>query len=892
MALPKPPLNPATSIPNNPFGYPETDFICTQSNPLIVGSGICINYACGCVYTAGGGGTLTGITGTAPIAIGGTATTPDVSVGTASTTALGVTQLYDGVDSTSTTLALTAAAGACLQQQITALSVTSNLALAGTYGTPGVMLSTTADGVAAGFTTGLQLPVASATNEGYFAIITDEGTYTPPGGTPVVATKGDWFLSDGTAWEFLDVGASYPAATTDLAGIVELATLAEAEAKLDATRAVTPSTLQNYVLCTCFTKGQLLTGTSTVGVGCVFPYSGISGQVLTTDVTAPSGFAWCTPPVPNGIPCACLAAKGDILTALGAATPTALPVGPDGCVLVACSISPTGLCWGTAAPPASGIPCNCLTSIGSLITTNSPFTPYTLLPGANGNVLTACNTCPGGLYWSTSSSPVPAEPLVLGIVYGCTTGGNGNTFLGCNTLLQGLRNIAIGNSISCLGSTSDAIVLTSCRAIPSNNCSVVIGNCTLGGATTGECNVAIGHAALLSAGSVTGAVALGAGAGISGLGGNCDITVIGHNAGQFTQTGAIAIGGGGPAGGFGAGQCSQAYAVSIGSGSSGLDGAGFRSGDSAISIGTGAGYISQSNSINIGARAGFCSQNRSISIGTCESFATGDSSGADTIAIGTAAGVQSGCGSIAIGYRANGVFVSSCGPHNIAIGWESTSSTTSNSCRNIAIGYRAQLIDVSSDVTLIGTCACSGSGNCNVVIGTLSYADPGGAGKSIIMGSNTITTAPGAIAIGNDANVSTPDTVYIQASPGTYRCFNSATPSPNWLGASDARDKTDIQDLALGLDFLRSVQPRTFVWEPRASEAVHSGCKASGFIAQEVLEVLEKHDARYTGIVSDADPEHLALADGGFMPMVINAIKELATEMETLKAELAALKKL
>jgi microcystin-dependent protein len=60
--------------------------------------------------------------------------------------------------------------------------------------------------------------------------------------------------------------------------------------------------------------------------------------------TAPPGSSTC------GIPCQCLTAKGGLVTATAADTPSALPVGTNGQFLVANSACATGLQWGSALP--------------------------------------------------------------------------------------------------------------------------------------------------------------------------------------------------------------------------------------------------------------------------------------------------------------------------------------------------------------------------------------------------------------------------------------------------------------------------------------------------------------------------------------------------------------
>jgi len=307
--------------------------------------------------TAAGSGLapLTALTGTAPIGVTA-GTTPVVSICSASTTTPGAVQLYDNTDSTSTTLALTAAQGFSLQQQIDALTFATNLTLAGTFNAgTSQMLAVTGDGTSAGFAVGSDLPTSASGNKDYFVIVTVPGTYTPPGTPgPLNVTAGDWLLSsEPTAgnyvWELLDVGVTVPYATTTVPGSVCLSTDALAQAGVDTLTALTPAAAASaYIPKTCVTdKGTLITGTA-ADTPTALPV-GTDGQYLVANSACSSGLEWSTLPSSCGIPCACITAKGTIITGDAPTNPVALPVGTDGQTLVACNACPTGLTWVTTS---------------------------------------------------------------------------------------------------------------------------------------------------------------------------------------------------------------------------------------------------------------------------------------------------------------------------------------------------------------------------------------------------------------------------------------------------------------------------------------------------------------------------------------------------------------
>jgi hypothetical protein len=111
-------------------------------------------------------------------------------------------------------------------------------------------------------------------------------------------------------------------------------------------------------------------------------------------------------------------------------------------------------------------------------------------------------------------------------------------------------------------------------------------------------------------------------------------------------------------------------------------------------------------------------------------------------------------------------------------------------------------------------------------------------------------------------------------------CFLYASAgSAVWTSASDVRLKEEVADLALGLDFVNQIQPRTYQWKENKE-------KAAGFVAQELQEVVAEHDASYLGLV-DTDNEYMGVAPGALIPVLVKAIQELSAEVAELKAKLS-----
>ena len=436
---------------------------------------------------------VTSIVGNAPISVVSGAIS-SVSIAPASLASSGAVQLYNNTDNTSTNLALTAAAGKYLQDQINALALAPDQTLAGTLSAlTGQVTTVTADGSAAGFAVGAALPAAAPANAGYFVIVSEDGTYTPPGGVATVAQKGDWFISDGVSWNFLDVGGtSIPYASTTIDGTVCLSTFAAAVAGTDNTTALTPATATSaFIPRSCaIAKGSLIasTGPSTP---VALPYTAVAGDVLTVDVTCPTGLKWAAN---AAIPCACVIAKGTLIAGAGASIPYPLPVSPtDGDVLTVCAACFTGLTWapktsgtvtsvtagsgltggtittngtialsltgvsaGTYSNPtltvdaqgrltsiaggAAFIPCSAIVSKGTLIAGVAPSTPSALNLGTNGQVLTVDILCATGMKWANAST------LGLGSVTSVTAGSGltGGTITTTGTLALSLTGVVPG----------------------------------------------------------------------------------------------------------------------------------------------------------------------------------------------------------------------------------------------------------------------------------------------------------------------------------------------------------------------------------------------------------------------------------------------------------------
>ena len=120
-----------------------------------------------------------------------------------------------------------------------------------------------------------------------------------------------------------------------------------------------------------------------------------------------------------------------------------------------------------------------------------------------------------------------------------------------------------------------------------------------------------------------------------------------------------------------------------------------------------------------------------------------------------------------------------------------------------------------------------------------------------------------------------------------------------WDAPSDIRQKTDIKDDILSLDFIKDIRPVTYVhkspsefpeewtaYDPDDKEPMGGGKTIHGFIAQEVQSALNKAGVTtFQGWSEDPDGRQ-RVGHGAFVMPLINAVKELSAENDKLKQEM------
>ena len=104
-------------------------------------------------------------------------------------------------------------------------------------------------------------------------------------------------------------------------------------------------------------------------------------------------------------------------------------------------------------------------------------------------------------------------------------------------------------------------------------------------------------------------------------------------------------------------------------------------------------------------------------------------------------------------------------------------------------------------------------------------------------------------------------------------------------GLSDIRDKDNVEELDLGLDFIMELEPVSWDWDRR--DGTMEGKKGSGFIAQEIDEVVQDNEAEeiLPSLVNKTNPDAWEVGNAALIPVLVKAIQELKAELDACKAE-------
>ena len=252
----------------------------------------------------------------------------------------------------------------------------------------------------------------------------------------------------------------------------------------------------------------------------------------------------------------------------------------------------------------------------------------------------------------------------------------------------------------------------------------------------------------------------------------------------------------------------------------------------------------------------------------------------------------------AVGYAS--MRYNTTGNHNTAMGYASLLLNTTGTS-NCAFGQNAMERNTTGNYnTAIGSAALYFAGNTadahsNTSIGYFSlYGLVTGHSNTAVgtrAGYNCNPGCTNSTFIGNDAGNSTviingqsgnkwPSNVVVLGNSAITKLYCQATTVTT---LSDRRDKTNIVDIPVGLEFVRSLRPVSFDWNMRCGSKV--GIPEFGFIAQDLQEVQNTHTV-VPGLVDESNPDRLCASPGTLLPVLVKAIQELDKKLQELNKKL------
>lgn len=300
-----------------------------------------------------------------------------------------------------------------------------------------------------------------------------------------------------------------------------------------------------------------------------------------------------------------------------------------------------------------------------------------------------------------------------------------------------------------------------------------------------------------------------------------------------------------------------------------------------------------------------------IGIGT---HALEDSSGGDwNVAVGVyaARNLTSGSSSVAVGYSA--LAAATTGSYNTAVGYLASGTTLSSTEYQTSLGHSAGLANTGSYSVSIGSYssqnsqhlsstavghAALGRSYCNNPVYNVGVGYEAGASiysgdRNTIMGYRAVENSANqyylnnCTVLGNTASASgasaSNEVTLGNSDITSLRCNDTSISS-----LSDERDKTAIQDLSYGLNFINDMRPVKFTWNRR--DGSMGDRPEIGFIAQELYDVeLDHSSTTLTRLVSWENPEKLEARPMATYPILVKAVQELSDKVDALTARIVEL---
>jgi hypothetical protein len=254
--------------------------------------------------------------------------------------------------------------------------------------------------------------------------------------------------------------------------------------------------------------------------------------------------------------------------------------------------------------------------------------------------------------------------------------------------------------------------------------------------------------------------------------------------------------------------------------------------------------------------------------------------------------MQAGSENVGVGYGAMGSSWSAyySATNSTAVGCRSMANITSST--NTALGHEA-LKGGAAGSAASNNVALGAQTLTNILSGTENTAVGRGSGRTLTTGGYNVMLGSGwnpQLTTGNyntlmgygasPSSATVSNEITLGMTVNALRCQQTSISS-----LSDERDKTNIVDSPYGLDFVNSLKPRQFTWQPRDSADQRNGKNQVGFIAQELL-VSADGQNELLDLVYDTNPNKLEAKAGNLIPILTQAIKDLSAKVDALEAKL------
>jgi hypothetical protein len=227
--------------------------------------------------------------------------------------------------------------------------------------------------------------------------------------------------------------------------------------------------------------------------------------------------------------------------------------------------------------------------------------------------------------------------------------------------------------------------------------------------------------------------------------------------------------------------------------------------------------------------------------------------------------------------------------------------------RNTAVGSLSLKNCRGNENTAIGRDSLfnNNTGSGNAALGASSLVQNNTGSNNTALGFNSLSdllNISNCSGVGYNSQVTAANQVQLGDSATTTYAYGSVQ------NRSDARDKADVRDTQLGLEFVNSLRPVDFKWDMREdyrteenknlSNITTDGTKKRnrfhhGLIAQDVKALLESKGIDFGGLQDHSicgGQDVMSIGYDELIAPLIKAVQELSSELNSVKSELSLLK--